>query len=783
MKQFAKNVLRATANNKLPFIGATLVIALAVTIFIGLMDFSTNLLRNVEPYFDQSAFADIFAEVDGIYEGDLEDLAEIEGVAQVFGRQSINASLDTEENQLITLHLLAYSSDDTLNKISIINSAEELDKNAIYLSESMESYMNYSIGDTLKLNLSGTSVEFVYSGTANTPQYLYFLPDSSIQAPLNDLYAIAVVDKSRLEEITGRKSIVNEIGIKLEPGYNAKDFLELVKGRLEEKGAVYDVCIKSEQDCYQTIMDEIETYESVSYIIPLLFLIGATFMVYIILKKTIDNDRTVIGTMKAMGARNNEILSVYLKQCFIMGTLASVIAIIGAYPIGSYLLDDSISYYSIPNAVFYFNIWPRVVGILFAFGISILSTWLGVKEIININPSESMRPSEPKTGRNINLPEFLKKQLNSRQNIALRAIFRNPFRSFAIAFAIAFPISLICSGVVYAKYTLDSSNKRIEVVEASDVKLVLKENTLSEDLEQSLRQMEYVEDSQAAYAQLIDLKFGNHSYICQLTAYNPEGSFFNPIDNRNNIIKLPDDGLAIDNLVAEKLGVEEGDIIEINDPLLSDNTVRIPVTAIFYTYSGYNAYINLESFCNYFDTSSVSNIAYCNVEEGYQENFIREIKKASNINYIVESDRLMEEYIEMNAATVVIAYLVVIFAVISGAIMIYSIVSMNIRERKNEFGTMLVLGMRRRETLEIILLEQIFNLLIGLLLSLGFIPLMKKVFDIALTGAGYWCDMDITPKYMLIAMVICVIITIISVIRAYMEIDKLNLPDVLKERS
>ena len=42
-------------------------------------------------------------------------------------------------------------------------------------------------------------------------------------------------------------------------------------------------------------------------VIPVIFMAMSVFMLYIVLKKNIDNDRVLIGTMKAMGMKNIEL--------------------------------------------------------------------------------------------------------------------------------------------------------------------------------------------------------------------------------------------------------------------------------------------------------------------------------------------------------------------------------------------------------------------------------------------------------------------------------------------
>ena len=103
MHQYSKNVLRGIRKNWIQYTGAVLIIALAVTVFIGLYDYAQNLGENAFPYFREYDFADIFAVTEDVTEQELAELEKIPGVQSVFGRQSANVRLETGEDQFITL--------------------------------------------------------------------------------------------------------------------------------------------------------------------------------------------------------------------------------------------------------------------------------------------------------------------------------------------------------------------------------------------------------------------------------------------------------------------------------------------------------------------------------------------------------------------------------------------------------------------------------------------------------------------------------------------------------
>lgn len=782
MRQYARNVLRGVRKNLLQYAGAVLIIALAVTIFIGLYDYAQNLGENAFPYFEEYNFADIFADVEGLTLRDLEDLGKVEGVSEIFGRQSADVRMDTGEKQIVTLHLLAYFPNDSMNKMRIASDDGTMESNEIYLSQAMQGKRHFETGDPIAVIYKGTRTELTYAGTVNSPQYLFYIPSGDIQAPVDDLYAFAAVDADKLGQITGKGDAVNEIGIRVEPGVDPERFIRVIEARLAEKCNVLSICTRRDQDAYNTLTDEIDTYEMVSMLIPVLFLIGAAFMVYIILKKAIDSDRTIIGTLKAMGARDSEILRIYMGLSIILGVLGTLIAYGASYPIGNYLLVDSATYYSLPHLMYHFFAVPRIIGLVFGVGTGMLSTWLGVREVISIQPSEAMRASQPKTGNVINLPGWIDRRLNSRQRIAIKAIFRNPFRSVVIAFSISFPIALISCALSLTTYMGDSSDKILQIQEAGDYKLVLPSYMPYEDLRKEVLALDYVVNAEAYATFPVTFRSGNIKVTNEICAYDPGGSLRNVMDNRNHILTPSSDALFIDSLTADKLGVEEGDCITIQENIFGGHEINIPIGAIYDTYSENSGYLTMDAFCELFGQEPCANVVLCAVERDHKEDFLVQLKDAVNLDYIVDNDRLLEAYREMNKTLVIIAYMVAAFAILSGGVMIYSIISMNLRERKVEFGTMMVLGMRQGEIMEMILVEQLVSLAGGVLMTAGLLPVIKYTFESAMGDEGFLCDLLIRPGDYLMALTVCAVVTFISVVMGYRDVQKVNLSDVLKER-
>lgn len=148
---------------------------------------------------------------------------------------------------------------------------------------------------------------------------------------------------------------------------------------------------------YNNIFDAIKTMSNISKMFPVIFYIVAVLISLTSMTRMIEEERIEIGTLKALGYTNVQIISKYiiysLLACIIGGTLGMVV--------GLYLLPNIVwalyaMIYNIPKFYCSFRFDIGLLGIVISFicigGATIL---VAVKELKQM-PSVLMRPKPPK---------------------------------------------------------------------------------------------------------------------------------------------------------------------------------------------------------------------------------------------------------------------------------------------------------------------------------------------------------------------------------------------------
>ena len=100
-----------------------------------------------------------------------------------------------------------------------------------------------------------------------------------------------------------------------------------------------------------------------------------------------------IGIMKAIGAKNSAILTIFLIEAGIVGILGGV----GGVLLGS-ILAKAINYYGQINPTFYFTTtispWMVIFALIFSFSIGCLAGFLPARAAAKLKPVEALRSYE-----------------------------------------------------------------------------------------------------------------------------------------------------------------------------------------------------------------------------------------------------------------------------------------------------------------------------------------------------------------------------------------------------
>ncbi len=780
MKNFHKNVFRMAVENKGSFLGAAFIIAIGIFIYVAMMDTLKNLQQQIFLYYETSAMADIFANVSGISGTELERLEEIPGIRKASGKIAQDVRIfGSGQEEIVTVHLLSYRANETVNRLALsapFSSGEEL-----FLGSAMEGVYGYEPGEVLQIIFRGQKYDFTYAGTCQSPDYIYSIPPGGAMIPDGEVYDIACISEERMEEILGRRDCYTELGFLLESGYTYEDVKSRLKEALEVYGLV-SICARSDQTSYSMVESEMGELVSVGSILPAIFMAVSVFMLYVVLKKMIDRDQRLIGTMKAFGMTDRELMSGYLAEGAAAGLAGAVIGSILAAPFGSFMFDIYVDFFSLPDTV-YHNYWDsRITGAVIAVGTGILAVFWGIRDILSITPAQAMRTKTPGAADRSLIPAAWLGRLDPMKKMALRVVIRNPFRGFLVVLSVAFPFAMSSVLFSFEGVAEQMFLDQFEKIQVYDLQLSLDGFESPVRARQGGEILDGVLEAEAVCRLPVEICNENLTDHAILYGLNPGSDLWKIVDNRGVSYDPPGRGIILNSRTAENLHVKKGDTVRLRSAGITVEAVEAAVEEIIEEGFGSGCYMSMEGLGAAFPVREAANTVLLKAEPGKKEALKDQVREAGRVTWLVDAEKIVGSYRNMMGSMMAMIYMFALLSVSAGGILIYNISMINIRERIAEFGTLMIMGVADSGIRSMLLMEHGLYFAGGILLGFPGSAAIRVLLEKIALSENYSVNLEISPWAYGMAFAICLIMTAVSCLAENSFVRKISLTDTLKER-
>lgn len=780
MKQFQKNVFRLAGQNRASFLGAAFIIAIGIFIYVSMTETLSNLQTQIEAYYQESALADVFAQVRGISEAELSRLKEIEGIAEVSGKMAADVRLVTEgQEELVTVHLLSYEDDTELNRLRIAHRFQR--ENDLFLGSRMAQSYGYQTGRSLKLLYGGKSEEAAYAGECAAPDYIYAIPPGGAMVPDGMVYDIACVEKAFMQELLGVQDRLNELAFRLSPGCTFEDVRQPLQEALEKNGLL-SLTERKKQASYTMVENEMLQLASMGSAVPLLFLAVSVFMLYIVLRKLIDRDQALIGTMKAFGMSDWELMSAYLAEGGAVGAAGALLGCLLAAPFGRYMFALYTLFFNLPDTVWKNHLGVHLSGILFAAVTGVLAAFLGVRGILNILPAQAMRPPAPKTYHMSGLTERLTAGLSPLAKLCVRTMARSPVRGLIIMLAVAFPFSMMAVLFSYPGIVDQMMFDQFERIQTYDLRVSLDGYTSPQKLLDAAEGIPGIQKKEAVCVLSAQLSYGSHTEFAPLYALNPASSLWVVMDNARHVYEPPERGLLINSRIAKKLRLHVGDVLACKVPGMTVDAVQLPVTAIIDEAFGGGAYLAMDGLSDVFPTEAAANTLLLQTAPGQKQAVKERLMETSRTAWLSDTGKILGSYRDLIGSMMMMINLFALIAAAAGAVLIYHISLISIREREAEFGTMEILGVSGREMAGMLLLEQGVYFAGGIALGIPGCYGIKRMMESLVETESYTIAVQIPASAYAAAFLACLAMSTAAFLAENRFVKQIKLTDILKER-
>ena len=712
------------------FITIFLMIMIGVMAYSGIEAYMDGMTKTADKFYSENNLQDLNA-LGNLNREDLETIKNIEHVKQAELKLSLTAT--TNHNKTLLLYFIES------NKISkfYIMEGEEFDpnKSGVWLDNFYAIENDIHLGDTILVKYETMELQEKVLGLINVPDHLYDVRDESELYPDRKEFGFAYISVKEIPKEYIQSLVMREMGISDEkifqyylPNFDYQKYIpfnsimvdvddkknvDSVKEKIEDQVKNAKAIIKIEDTLsyitYQGEIDEGKTYVGV---FSGIFLFIAMLSVITTMTRVVKNQRTQIGTLKALGFSNHRILFHYIGYGFWISVVASIIGLIlGYYMIGKIFIGLEMSFFEVPNGNPAMNTTSYFVA-LAVIGVVSLITYITGRSILKENPAETLRTKIPSVkGKTINITKkgiFRKLNFESIWNV--RDILRNKMRTFmGLAGVVG-----CCMLIVCALGMLDSMNffvkLQFETLYNFDYKLNLKENITNEELETI--EEKYGKNTSKTLG--IEIKEKDGKRESNNIVVTDASNYLRFVNRKNKIIDKPtDEGVFVTYKLAETKGYKLGDTIKWH--IYGEDT--------YYTSKiiGFNKdpqNQNVTMTRNYLESLGIKYQPDCIYTNADLEN-TKEIKNVETIQNIDNLKEGMEGMLSMMKTMLV---LIISIAVLLGGIILYNLGILSYTEKEYQFATLKVLGFKDSQIQKIFVKQNnwiaILSIIIGL--PLGF---------------------------------------------------------------
>lgn len=781
-----KKLCRDLKENKGAYIACIVIIAMGLMIFTAFSMVVDNLRMSQQDFYQNQNFADGFIEVQACPFSKIKNLELIDGIKEIQGRLVKDVRLlapGREDNVYLRLISLDPAQANPINGMLLLQGRPLNQKDAhIWVDNMYFAANNLQLNDQLAVITGGKKRELQVVGMGQSPEFIYALRTAADMFPTPENFGIGFVSQETMESLFPQEQAYNDLVFTLETGADFDVIKEKLTAELKPYGltALYP---RDDQISHLLLTMELDSLGSMARALPVMFLLIAAMILYIVLKRLTEQQRGQIGILKALGYTQGEIIIHYLFYAVLVGLVGGIIGVIS----GVFLLQPLMAlfkvFFNMPSAAGSFTFSYLFFGVLLSLGFSLFAGYQGCKKVLALEPALAMLPPAPPIGKKVLLEKvkLIWNMLTAQSMIAVRNISRSKGRSVFIFIGImlCFAISSFTWSMndLYQKMLFD----QYEAVEVYDVKVTLARPLAAKGAAGELAGFPGVGRVETMAEVPVTLKNKWLQQDITMMGIPRESQLYNIVDEDENKVSLPQTGVVLSQRLAALLQADIGTTLNVASPMMKEaQDKQVKVVGIVPQYVGMNAYLSLNAVQDMLGQGELATSIMLNIEPENIAQFKEKYIQSDLIAGIDEKQERLEKMEEMMATYGSMIFIYMIIGVVIGFAIIYISSIITVSERNRELASMMVLGLTTREVLSVITFEQWF---IGIPAMVAGIPLAKLM----LLGMSQMVQSDVFTMPVAIpfsSFITGCLITCISIWLAQKaatrKMSSLNLVEVLK---
>jgi putative ABC transport system permease protein len=704
-----RKLLRDLFAMKAQALAIALVVAAGVAMYVMYLSNFASLRQTRAAYYERQRFADVFASLKRAPMRLADEIANLPGVSAMETRVVANVTLDLEQlNEPASARLISIPADRRphVNDLFVRRGRwiEPGRRDEVLASEGFVIAHGLNPGDTVRAVINGRLRRLTIVGVALSPEYVYSIRPGEI-VPDDKRFGILWMDRLALGAAFDMEGGFNDVVLTLAPEVTPDDTITRLDRILEPYGGLGAIP-RALQLSHWTVENELAQLQSFGFLLPLIFLMVAAFILNVALTRALALQRPQIAALKALGYTNLELGWHYLKWALVIGAAGVMIGLLGGAWLGNVLIGLYNQFFRFPVLLFSVPIDVVVGATALTLAAAGAGAFSAVRRAVRLPPAEAMRPEAPARYRqSVFETPRISRQLGAAGRMVLRNVSRHPLRAGASIFGIGFAVAILMIGFVFA----DAIDKLIEtqfwVAERQDVTVNFVEPR-SGAARHALARLPGVIGIEPQRMVAVRVRSGHRERYLTITGVPPTPRFKRIVDLDGRAIRMPPSGVVLSKTLANVLGVSAGDEVTIEVLEGMRPVARVPVTGLVDDILGLSVYMNIDALHRMMHESDVVSGALLLVDAAETATLSKELKALPVVAGAGFKRAVVQSFRDTMAANMNISILInLLFASVIAFGVVYNAARVSLSERTRELASLRVLGFTRAEISLILLGE------------------------------------------------------------------------------
>ena len=478
MNMLDRKLVRELGRSKGLLLAVTSIVAVGMTCFVAMRSAYHNLEDARQVHYHRCRMADFWIDLRKAPLAEIAALEDFPEITQLTARIQFAATVDLEHvakpiNSLVIS--LPDQRQEVVNDIVLKEGDYFTDgrQNEVIVNAAFARRHKLYPGSRLHLLLNNRRQELFVVGTAVSSEFTYLLgPGAMVPDPSS--FGVFYVKRSYAEEVFDFDGATNQVVGRLTP--RGKEQVGLIlrsaERQLEPFGVINTTPLEL-QVSHQFLTGEIAGLGATAAVIPTIFLAVAALVLNVLITRLTRQQRTVIGTLKALGYRDSQVFTHFLKFGLSVGVVGGLLGSLLGYLSASGMTAVYRRFFEFPNLASQFYWGIHGVGMLVSLLCAVAGTLHGARAMLRLRPAEAMRPEPPRLGRRVWLERFGRwwNRLSAPWRMSLRALARGRVRTLAGLFAAAMGAGLLLSGFIMTEIQSHLIDFEFHQILRSDVDL------------------------------------------------------------------------------------------------------------------------------------------------------------------------------------------------------------------------------------------------------------------------------------------------------------------------